>query len=230
MSFVFLRNKKYRKMVIDIILGLGKSLFFNFRYLPVKQALHFPILLSRHCEILECRGKIKISADRIVPGMILIGVGNVALFPSASHKSCLELGEKSILDFKGKCRLGAGVRISSNGTIIFGKNFVLTANSFFLCHRQIVFGKNCLVSWNVSVQDTDIHSIYHDQKKINNDAEVVVGDHVWICANSNILKGSRIPNDVVVGFGSTVLQNHDIPVNCIWGQKKPLRNNIEWDR
>lgn len=230
MRFTFLCNKKYRKIAVDILLGLGKSIFLNFKYLPMQQAFRLPILVSHHCELLECNGKIKIDSAQITPGMIAIGLGNVALFPSKSYKSCLELGEKSKLVFKGKCRLGSGVRISSNGTITFGKNFILTANSYFFCRKSISFGDDCLVSWNVSVQDTDGHSLYQGGEKINDDTSISIGNHVWICANCSLLKGSRVPSNVVIGFGSIVSKTRDIPFNCVINRNNQIHNDIDWVR
>lgn len=44
----------------------------------------------------------------------------------------------------------------------------------------------------------------HETSSAGNDRSIVIGDHVWLAAESAVLKGSKIPSQSIVAFGSTV--------------------------
>ena len=82
---------------------------------------------------------------------------------------------------------------------------------------KITIGNNCLISQHISIICSN-HGIRKDQlirtqEWQNENNEVVIGDDVWIGANSVILPGVHIGNGVVVGAGSVVTK--DIPTNAI---------------
>ena len=52
-----------------------KTLYVNFRCLPLKQAIRFPIVIRRKFSI-HCLGEIKIESDEICRGMICFGSFN----------------------------------------------------------------------------------------------------------------------------------------------------------
>lgn len=79
---------KYKLLLlVELILGIPKSIYINFRYLPFKQAVRFPILVSYWCKLMTLHGKIKIEAP-IKTGMIMLGVGAYGLI---DHSHCRSL-------------------------------------------------------------------------------------------------------------------------------------------
>lgn len=40
--------------------------------------------------------------------------------------------------------------------------------------------------------------------RINSGQEVEIGNHVWLCAHSSIMKGSKVPSNVIIGNSSVV--------------------------
>ena len=133
---------KYLKFIRRVNL---KSLFFNLKYLPFRQAIKFPILVSRNVFILEFSGKVEIKGP-ISTGMIQIGYGSVGIFDMKRQRSIWEVFGKVV--FNGKTHLGHGTKISvgKNGSLEFGKDFTLTAESAIISQKQIKFGDSCLVS------------------------------------------------------------------------------------
>lgn len=57
------------------------SLYFNFHYLPIKQAIKLPIILYKP-KLLKCKGKIQILGN-VKTGMIQLGKYTVSLYPNS---------------------------------------------------------------------------------------------------------------------------------------------------
>ena len=96
---------------------------------------------------------------------------------------------------------GSVLSVQEGAVVTFGDNFCNTAEGKIVCRKSITFGNNVLTSWETLIMDTDWHSmqntetgeIYPDTK------DIFIGNNVWICTRSVILKGSVIPNGCVVG-------------------------------
>lgn len=58
-----------------LLFGIPKSIYANFKYLPVRQALKLPILASDKTRFISAKGRIEIAEDRIKPGMFRVGLG-----------------------------------------------------------------------------------------------------------------------------------------------------------
>lgn len=91
---------------------------------------------------------------------------------------------------------------------------------------SIEIGKNCAISWDVCIMDTDYHK-FNDN--ICKSKPVKIGNHVWIGCRSTILKGVTIGDGAVIAAGSVVTK--DVPANtCVGGNPaKILKENIYWE-
>lgn len=140
------------------------------------------------------------------------------------------------LIFKGKAVLAGGfsLRLDNGGILEFGENFGCNSYCFFAANSVVRFGKNCTLGWKISVRDSDGHNLYNledsDKKPFNKPREVVVGDHVWIAACVDILKGTFLPNDSVVAYGTLLTGQRFDECNSIIGGNPPkvLKKNINW--
>lgn len=195
-------------MLKTILKNIGKfnfkTIYFNLKYLPLKQAIYFPIFVSRKCSLLKRKGQVTI-LGRLSPGLIQIGFGSIGVFDKRYSRSILDIGGE--LTFAGKCRIGHGSKISigKNGRLFLGNNFSISAESTIICHENIKFGKNVLISWDVLIMDTDLHRIEtKDSFQINRNKPIKFGDKVWIGCRSLILKGAKIPNGTIVAAGTTI--------------------------
>jgi acetyltransferase-like isoleucine patch superfamily enzyme len=66
--------------------------------------------------------------------------------------------------------------------------------------------------------DSDTHNIYDEQDNIINEpSEIQIGNKVWICMRSVILKGTTIPDNVVIGANSLVSGSKFQPNSIIAG-------------
>lgn len=132
--------------------------------------------------------------------------------------------------FKGNCNISSGTSIRVDaGKLIFGREFSCNSNCFFSCTRGISFGKNVLLGWNVNVRDSDGHKIIKDGKEKISIKPVEIGNHVWIAAYVDILKGSIIPEGCVIGYRSCVTGAFKNQNTLIAGfPAKEIQSGIEW--
>lgn len=179
-----------------------KSIRFNLKYLPFKDAIRLPFLISNNVFCLETNGNIKIEAQ-IKPGMIKIGFGKVGIFDMNRSRSIWQVSGNVI--FKGNAEIGHGTKISVNegGLLELGRNVKVTAETEIVVQKSIKIGDNVLISWNCLIMDTDFHKIYdQDGKIINSPKPIIIGNKVWIGCRTVILKGSKIADGSVIGTNS----------------------------
>ena len=124
---------------------------------------------------------------------------------------------------------GCSIRIGSNAHLCLGKNFSMNKNGFIYCADCINIGDDVLIGWNVNVRDNDGHNIYYDDGHRNTMRPVNIGRHVWIAADSSILKCS-LGDGIVVASNTVVYKSFLNPNVLIGGQPvKVLKENIQWE-
>ena len=120
---------------------------------------------------------------------------------------------------------GSAVRLGE-GSSFFNVSMVL-ANT----RNSITIGKNCMFSYDVELRAGDSHTIYDIKTKevLNFPKDVAVGNHVWLCAGAKLLKGTKIPDNCVVGANSLVTGQLEEP-NCIiaGSPAKVIKTGVNW--
>jgi acetyltransferase-like isoleucine patch superfamily enzyme len=149
-------------------------------------------------------------------------------------RSFISLKADSILDVQGDFVVGHGVRIllSRGSSLTIGgrdkeSGSGITADTLIMVNKKIEIGKDFVCAWSVFITDSDWHTI----KGQSHQGDVVIGDHVWIANNNNILKGTRIGNNCIVASNSKII-NKVFPDNVLIGglSSKILKEGIEWSR
>lgn len=111
--------------------------------------------------------------------------------------------------------LRQGERIAIGNNCLINHNNVLQAGKStgrIIVGDYVHTGANVMIfAFNHSIDDTDIPSVCQDYY----DADVIIGDDVWIGAGSIILAGVSIGRGAVIAAGSVV--NHDVPEYAIAG-------------
>lgn len=214
--------------IIEFILQISviKTIYFNLHYFGLKGLLHRYAIISRKTSLKKLNGKVILYAPR--KHCLRIGFGHNELLDYKYERTII-FNEGTII-IRGFANLNQGFRLYNRGTIDFGNSFVVTGNSSVICMKYIQFGEDCLISWGVSIMDTDFHTIVslNDGKIINENKEIVIGSHCWICAYVTVLKGTTIPNNCIIGSGSIVSKNFSNS-NSIIIDNKIVRENINWN-
>lgn len=150
-------------------------------------------------------------------------------FSGWAGKSSMHLEEGASLTVKGYVSIGRGSLIwgMKDASIEIGENTYVTGKSMVIAKQSVVIGKNCAISWNVTISDNDFHSIDNGSYLSGGSLAVVIEDDVWIGMNATILKGVKIGKGAIIAAGAVVTS--DVPPYCIVGgvPAKVIREGIQ---
>ena len=203
-----------------------KSLFLNLKCFGIK-GLRLPIVVARKCR-LNIEGNIILSDLRF--NTVTVGFGGSEGVIEKRY-SFFSVAKGATVEFEGKAGISAGNSIRvDNGTLVIGRNFSTNKNCFVACSKGIRIGNNVTLGWDVNIRDNDGHAII-DQLTgaISESKEVRIGNHVWLCAHADILKGAVIPDKSIVAYGSLVTKAFDRSGVLLGGvPAKMLKENVRW--
>ena len=149
----------------------------------------------------------KIIADKgstlILNGNLHLGLDNIQ---SKRRNTIIELKTNSKFICGGYLNVCKGtlIFVEKDAILEIGGGGINT-DSFIKTKQHISIGSGVQISRDVIIRDDDGHLIlkngYVESKPI------VIGDNVWLCERSCVLKGSTIGNSVVVGYGAIITSN-----------------------
>jgi acetyltransferase-like isoleucine patch superfamily enzyme len=141
-------------------------------------------------------------------------------------------GERSSIRVGPKCHIrGVLQTFWDGGEIEIGDTCYVGVNSSIWSQCGVRIGKRVLISHDVDILDTDGHPI--DRKLRVEDVEsllvggtykvptatksapITIGNDVWICSRSTILKGVTIGDGAIIAAGAVVTR--DVPPSVIVG-------------
>jgi len=183
------------------------TIFLNIYYLGIRRAFRFPLLFGYGTRIgsLGNRGCIDVAGNF---GSLCFGLKREP-FKLGDNINYWYIGKSSKIVICGTCRMAKGVRLKlfDNSCLTIGNHFTSNANLLISCANKVTFGSDCLLGWNITIMDNDGgHTIIDKEIFVNSvkSKEVVIGNHVWIGAETSILKGSVVGNGSIIGYNSFV--------------------------
>jgi acetyltransferase-like isoleucine patch superfamily enzyme len=138
-------------------------------------------------------------------------------------------GDQSEYDFKLNI-----IFWGSDSIIHIQKNVSCNGCEFHIYgpNTHISIGEDCMLSWGISMRDSDGHGIFDIKSKslINENKSIDILSHVWIGQDCLILKGSKIGVGTIIGARSIV--SKEIPDCCIavGSPAKVIKNDHTWSR
>lgn len=217
---------------LDLIISLPKTIYFNLRMFPISEAILLPMFINYKTKFIKLkRGKIKLKT--VKTGIIQFGFRGTEGIPlQESGKNYLAVGdETSMLVFEGSAKFAKGTSLLIGGDMTIGDKFSSNKNCSFSCNKSISFGEDCLLGWNVHIRDSDNHTVIINgcPKETDKDT-VIIGDHVWLCANVDVLKGAVIPNNSIVAYRACVLGKfHENNILLGGFPAKIIKTNVDWN-
>lgn len=119
---------------------------------------------------------------------------------------------------------GASIYVAHKAKLVIKGFGFMNTNSTLNCFDYIELGNDCAIADNVTISDSDNHSITGSKVK----APIIIKDHVWIGKNATILKGVIIGEGAVVAAGAVVTKNVP-PYTLVAGiPAKVIKENIQW--
>ena len=120
-------------------------------------------------------------------------------------------------------------------SITIGDNVTMTSSVHLLCqecNNKIVIGSDCMFANHISIRTSDSHPIYDtvSNQRTNHAKDVIIGGHVWIAPQVDIMKGVTIGSNSIIGTKTIVTK--DVPDSCLAVGVPAIvvKNNIEWTR
>lgn len=214
-----------------VSLNLLKTIYFNLKYFPLKTALRLPVFIYQKTSLHKLQGRIVLNVPPTT-GLVQISAKGMGIQDSKYSRTIWDVNGTLIIS--GKTNLGRGCRINieKEGSLTIGHDFSITGDSTIICQKEITFGHNCLLSWDVLIMDTDFHHIINQSGDIVNvPCPIHIGNHVWIGCRSTILKGVTIHDDVIISANSTITKSIAEDHCAIGGSGKNvtiLKRQINW--
>jgi len=122
----------------------------------------------------------------------------------------------------GQCRIDIGAE-----TTIEEAHMAATEQG-----TSIMIGRDCMLAFDVDIRNGDSHSIIDlaSGERVNTPADIAIGDHVWVGAHVEVLKGVTIGSGSVIGIRSVV--THDVPANAVAAgiPARVVREGVRWNR
>lgn len=153
--------------------------------------------------------------------------------------SFLFLGENNLLQLNNKKGVSEIKNTSfwlqhKGSSIILGDNFTMEGGQLSSNEGKVIrIGDDCMFSNNIDIRNGDSHAIRNKENgdRINPAEDVIIGNHVWLCAYTKILKGSVIPDNCIIGNSSLVTSKFSEENVAYAGiPAKKVKSDISWTR
>lgn len=167
------------------------------------------------------------SGKIIINGTLIIGkrgarepYGNVVI----------NMAEDSTLIINGTVSLGANVHlaVAPGAKLILGSkadgSLTINRGTEILAHEEIRIGSGSMLSWDILIMDSNVHTIVGAQ----NHKAIIIHEHVWIGCRATILKGVELATGSVVSASAVVVKS--VPAKSIvaGNPAKIVKENICW--
>jgi acetyltransferase-like isoleucine patch superfamily enzyme len=189
--------------------------------------------LNQRCKkskMFICRGKIQLNlhldTSIATPNKACyIGIPLLGKSTGVSNLTIITGDAKSMIVLDG-ATIGRGVKLSVGpaAKLEIGDKSYITDGSQILAQNSIIIGKNCAISFGVTIMDDDGHGIGLPPYS----APITIEDEVWIGCNVTILKGVTIGKGSVVAAGAVVTKSCP-PHSLLAGvPAKIIKQEIAW--
>jgi len=179
-----------------------KTLYFNFRSMPVAQAIHLPVYIYTHTQFQTLSGKVEIKGA-LRRGMIKIGKRE-------------DRGQGiTIIRNHGVIRLGDGVSIMQGcdiyvaqaGVLEIGNSARVRENVFIYVSSLVSIGAFTGIAYQTTISDDDFHFVLDSNTGEVSDTKspIIIGSRNWIGSRTVIKKGTITPDNIIVASSYTLL-------------------------
>lgn len=208
-------NKRRRKIIKYFLRSnILYTLWFNFKMLPLQQAIHLPIFIFGKFKCRSTTGYIDIQSV-CSTGMIKIGKNDY--YPDTNIQQTI-WNIRGKLIFRGPVNFlhGTYLLISDNAVLDIGTNgTIFGTGTKIICFDKITISDHVGITWECQLIDTSFHYIelMQEDNRINPLTKpIYIGNNVWIGNRTTVSKGTVIPDNTIVTSNSLVNKDFsDIP-------------------
>lgn len=196
-------------------ISLFKTLYFNFRILPIKTAIHLPIYIYTGIRFWSLLGKIEFSCP-LERGLVKIGK-NIDSFQVPCRQGFIFLSEKSKIVFGGKTLIGVNctIRVCSDGLLYLGAYSFLGSGVKIVCNGGCIsIGQYTRIAFDTLIMNSGFHYIYNQSKNsISRRVKPIeIGAYNWIGNRSSISGGCKTKEFTIICSNSVVSKDFTMHV------------------
>jgi acetyltransferase-like isoleucine patch superfamily enzyme len=195
------------KIFLQVLRYLPQTIYFNFYYLPLYQAVKLPIWLYKP-KLKKLKGRVFIEGV-VKTGMIRLGFDRVSIYPSSG----IMIENRGSIVFEGRCDIGNNsfISIGEKGCVRFGSLFSATTSLKLVCYKSVTFDDRVSFGYDCMCIDTDFHSIKTEDGKLVDTAcgNIKLGSDCWIAMKCILMKNTVLPNKCVVASNSLLNRSYE---------------------
>lgn len=197
------------------------TLYFNYKIFGIRNMLNFYAIIGPHTKFGTLpKGAVILRNPSFA--CLKIGVGEGSFHHGKAYTSFVSIGNNSILDVIGKASIARGgvLNISNDASIILGNGFSANYGCVISIAKSLVCDTNVRLGWDISIIDSDGHSVksLDNQKRVNDNRGIHLGENVWLAAKCTIMKGVHLAKNTIVPFGNIITKSNDIECVVFGGQ------------
>lgn len=217
--------------------NLIKTIFVNFRLLPIRQAIKLPLFVYGRFLLREAEGKVIING-KVSTGMIKIGRHD--RYPETRVSRTIWVINGQIV-FNGPLSFfrGSYIMVARGAELFFGvgDHPACGANTRIICFDHIVI-EDAHITWDCQIMDSSFHYIESIDDNVIHPLthSVYIGKHVWVGNRTTISAGAIIPDETIIASHSLVNKDFsEIGSNCMIAGipakmvKKGIRRIYDWN-
>ena len=160
------------------------------------------------------------------------GVLSIGYHPHGpSRDACSLRLQHSVLRVTGNVELRPGVGIwAMDATLAIGDGVVINGPATIVSKSRIEIGAHCLIAFNSTIMDSDLHKHGVLGGKAEDVAKpVMIGDRCWIGHNVTIVKGVTIGEGSIVGAHSVVTRDVEPHTMVAGVPASKIKENTIWE-
>lgn len=185
-------------------LNIVKTIYFNFRTMPLNVAIKLPVFIYGKVQLGNLSGNVVFQNCEVKRGMIKLGRCIDMFYPKG--RSLIVIGEKGKLIFEGMCLINTRftLRVTKNASLILGNNVRIGSNVRICSQQEIRIGSNTGIAYSCEIMDSNFHYVLDkENNRVHRyTSPVYIGESNWIGNNSQIMKGTRTKDYTMVAARS----------------------------
>ena len=194
-------NKKKIRRYLQELRYIVPTLYFNFHYLPFRQAIRLPIVLYK-------------------PHLVMVRMGFriVSLYP---NNGITWEDKGATIVFRGSCVIGndSYVSLGTKTKVDFGHGFAARAGFKLASYAGITFNRFTRFGWGCLCMDTNFHPVYNRETKACKPVSgpIVIGEYNWFGTGCKVMHSVTTPERCIFGMGTVVTRGCVKKSYCVMG-------------
>lgn len=133
------------------------------------------------------------------------------------------IGDNSVIWLEGK-----------EGAIFIGEHTSIEQAGISINENgsMVSIGKGCMFAYGIDIRTSDSHPIYclKTGRRLNPSKSIEIGNHVWLGANTTVLKGATIGCGSIIGARSIVTRSIGNSCIAVGSPAVEIRSDVTWKR